>query len=78
MPAVTPSPAEYTCQPSVHMVPAYYQPGQPGIQHSPVMYRVPTPPNTPTTSQVNKNKFIIVIIHNFINFKIELRPKIGQ
>ncbi|XP_016838556.1 cAMP-regulated phosphoprotein 21 isoform X2 [Nasonia vitripennis] len=50
MPTVTPSPGEYSCQPPVHMVPAYY-PGQSGIQ-PPVMYRVPTPPNTPTSSQI--------------------------
>ncbi|XP_051172689.1 R3H domain-containing protein 1 isoform X1 [Leptopilina boulardi] len=52
MPAVTPTPGEFSCQPPVHMVPAYYPQPQPGIQPPPVMYRVPTPPNTPTSSQM--------------------------
>lgn len=53
VPAVTPSPGEYTYQPPVHMVPTYYPPGQPAaMQPPPVMYRVPTPPNTPTSNQV--------------------------
>ncbi|XP_050593054.1 R3H domain-containing protein 1-like isoform X2 [Bombus affinis] len=52
MPAVTPAPGDYTYQPSVHMVPTYYPPGQTTIQPPPVMYRVPTPPNTPTSNQM--------------------------
>lgn len=56
MPAVTPTPGDYTYQPPVHMVPTYYPPSQTAIQPPPVMYRVPTPPNTPTSNQV-------VIIH---------------
>lgn len=59
MPTVTPSPGEYTCQPPVHMVPAYY-PGQSGIQ-PPVMYRVPTPPNTPTSNQVHQLRDQIIL-----------------
>lgn len=43
---------EYAYQPPVHMIPTYYPPGQPGIQPPPVMWRVPTPPNTPTSNQV--------------------------
>ena len=50
---VTPTPSEYTSQPPVHVVPTYY-PGQSGIQPPSVMYRVPTPPNTPTSHQVLK------------------------
>lgn len=52
MPAVTPTPGEFPCQPPVHMVPTYYPQPQPGIQPPPVMYRVPTPPNTPNSTQV--------------------------
>ncbi|XP_032669191.1 R3H domain-containing protein 1-like isoform X4 [Odontomachus brunneus] len=53
VPAVTPSPGDYTYQPPVHMVPTYYPPGQPAaMQPPPVMYRVPTPPNTPTSNQI--------------------------
>ncbi|XP_015602787.1 cAMP-regulated phosphoprotein 21 isoform X2 [Cephus cinctus] len=52
MPSVTPTPGELAYQPPLHMVPAYYPPGQPGIQTAPVMYRVPTPPNTPTSNQM--------------------------
>lgn len=52
VPAVTPTPGDYTYQPPVQMVPTYYPPGQPAMQPPPVMYRVPTPPNTPTSSQV--------------------------
>ncbi|XP_031773147.1 cAMP-regulated phosphoprotein 21-like isoform X3 [Apis florea] len=53
MPAVTPTPADYTYQPPpVHMVPTYYPPSQTTIQPPPVMYRVPTPPNTPTSNQM--------------------------
>lgn len=52
VPAVTPTAGDYTYQPSVQMVPTYYPPGQPAMQPPPVMYRVPTPPNTPTSSQI--------------------------
>ncbi|TGZ57420.1 R3H domain-containing protein 1 [Temnothorax longispinosus] len=52
VPAVTPTPGDYTYQPPVQMVPTYYPPGQPAMQPPPVMYRVPTPPNTPTSSQI--------------------------
>ena len=52
MPAVNPTQGEFSCQPPMHMVPAYYPQPQPGMQ-PPVMYRVPTPPNTPTSTQVN-------------------------
>ncbi|XP_020283398.1 cAMP-regulated phosphoprotein 21 isoform X2 [Pseudomyrmex gracilis] len=52
VPAVTPTPGDYTYQPPVHMVPTYFPPGQPAIQPPPVMYRVPTPPNTPTSTQI--------------------------
>lgn len=51
MPTVTPTPGDYTYQAPVHMVPTYYPPGQATIQPPPVMYRVPTPPNTPTSNQ---------------------------
>ena len=44
---------EYSYQPPVHMIPTYYPPGQPALQAPPpVMWRVPTPPNTPTSNQV--------------------------
>ncbi|KYN11654.1 R3H domain-containing protein 1 [Trachymyrmex cornetzi] len=52
LPAVTPTPGDYTYQPPVQMIPTYYPPGQPAMQPPPVMYRVPTPPNTPTSSQI--------------------------
>ncbi|XP_036143756.1 trithorax group protein osa [Monomorium pharaonis] len=52
VPAVTPTPGDYTYQSPVQMVPTYYPPGQPAMQPPPVMYRVPTPPNTPTSSQI--------------------------
>ncbi|KZC05805.1 R3H domain-containing protein 1 [Dufourea novaeangliae] len=52
VPAVTPAPGDYSYQPPVHMVPTYYPPGQAAIQPQPVMYRVPTPPNTPTSNQM--------------------------
>ncbi|XP_033216075.1 R3H domain-containing protein 1 isoform X2 [Belonocnema kinseyi] len=51
MPAVNPAQAEFSCQPPMHMVPAYYPQHQPGMQQ-PIMYRVPTPPNTPTSTQM--------------------------
>ncbi|XP_076390941.1 uncharacterized protein LOC100881273 isoform X1 [Megachile rotundata] len=53
MPTVTPTPGDYTYQAPVHMVPTYYPPGQATIQPPPVMYRVPTPPNTPTSNQMS-------------------------
>ncbi|XP_017884862.1 cAMP-regulated phosphoprotein 21 isoform X3 [Ceratina calcarata] len=52
MPGVTPAPSDYTYQPPVHMVSTYYPPNQAAIQPPPVMYRVPTPPNTPTSNQM--------------------------
>ncbi|KAG7210327.1 hypothetical protein KM043_011865 [Ampulex compressa] len=52
IPTVTPTPSDYTYQPPVHVVPTYYPPGQPAMQPPPVMYRVPTPPNTPTSNQM--------------------------
>lgn len=67
MPAVTPAPGDYTYQPSVHMVPTYYPPGQTTIQPPPVMYRVPTPPNTPTSNQV------AIITYNLKILSVSLR-----
>lgn len=64
MPAVTPTPSDYTYQPPVHMVPTYYPPGQPAMQPPPVMYRVPTPPNTPTSSQVIARLLILILLIN--------------
>ncbi|KAJ8679575.1 hypothetical protein QAD02_015362 [Eretmocerus hayati] len=51
MPTVTSTTGDYGCQPPVHVLPAYY-PGQTGMQGPPVVYRVPTPPSTPTSSQM--------------------------
>ncbi|XP_074107336.1 uncharacterized protein LOC141532758 isoform X1 [Cotesia typhae] len=50
MPAVTPSPSDYSYQNPLSMMPAYYS-GQPGMQ-PPMMWRVPTPPTTPTSNQM--------------------------
>lgn len=66
VPAVTPAPGDYTYQPPVHMVPTYYPPGQPAMQPPPVMYRVPTPPNTPTSNQV------IVLRDLTVDFAVDL------
>lgn len=61
VPAVAPTPADYTYQPPVHMVPTYYPPpGQQPMQPPPVMYRVPTPPNTPISNQVKKKIYIYI------------------
>lgn len=46
MPTVGPTPPEYPYQAPLGVIPTYYPAGQPGIQ-PPVMWRVPTPPNTP-------------------------------
>lgn len=53
MPTVAPNPTDYSYQSPLHMIPTYYPPGQPTIQPPPVMWRVPTPPNTPTSNQVS-------------------------
>ncbi|KAH0547301.1 hypothetical protein KQX54_018538 [Cotesia glomerata] len=50
MPAVTPSPTDYSYQNPLSMMPTYYS-GQPGMQ-PPMMWRVPTPPTTPTSNQM--------------------------
>lgn len=43
---------DFTYQPTAHVIPAYFNPGQSSMQPTPVMYGVPTPPNTPTNSQI--------------------------
>ncbi|XP_076293139.1 uncharacterized protein LOC143215156 isoform X3 [Lasioglossum baleicum] len=65
VPAVTPTPGEYSYQPPVHMVPTYYPPGQAAIQPQPVMYRVPTPPNTPTSNQMPQMPLMYVNSGNY-------------
>ncbi|XP_046747116.1 cAMP-regulated phosphoprotein 21 isoform X2 [Diprion similis] len=45
--------AEFSYQPTTHVIPTYYNPGQASMQPTPMMYGVPTPPNTPTTSQMS-------------------------
>ena len=59
MSAVTPTPGDFSCQPPMHMVSTYHPQPQPGMQPPPVMYRVPTPPNTPTSTQVYNYSFIL-------------------
>ncbi|XP_008560142.1 R3H domain-containing protein 1 isoform X1 [Microplitis demolitor] len=51
MPTVPPSPTDYSYQNPLPMMPTYYPAGQPGMQ-PPVMWRVPTPPSTPTSNQM--------------------------
>ncbi|XP_046483892.1 cAMP-regulated phosphoprotein 21 isoform X1 [Neodiprion pinetum] len=44
---------EFSYQPTTHVIPTYYNTGQASMQPTPMIYGVPTPPNTPSNSQMS-------------------------